>query len=80
MIIVPPDGLHNVVAVGVDPPGQLQALLHVGLLVVHLPLHHRAQLNEGPLQLSVLVVDLLLDPLNIVNNLIDPRPVTNKLK
>ena len=70
--ILPPDCLDYVVAVVVDPPGQLQALLYVWLLVVHFPLHHRAQFNEGPLQFPVLVVDILLDSLHILNNFIDP--------
>ena len=67
----PPDGLHYVVAVVVDPLGELEALLHVGLPVVDFPLHHPAQLNEGPLQLPVLIVDLLLDPLYILDNFVN---------
>ena len=56
-----------------DPLGELQALLHVWLLVVDFPLHHPAQLNEGPLQLPVLIVNLLLDPFHIIDNFIDTR-------
>ena len=73
---VPPDGLHNVVAVVVDPLGELQALLHVWLSVVDFPMPHPAQLNEGPLQLPVLVVNLLLDPFHIIDNFIDTRSDT----
>ena len=54
-----------------DPPGDLEPLLHVGLLIVDLPPHHGAQLNEGPLQLPVLIVDLLLDPLYILDNFVN---------
>ena len=72
----PPDGLHYVVAVVVDPLGELEALLHVGLPVVDFPLHHPAQLNEGPLQLPVLIVNLLLDSFHIIDNFIDTRSDT----
>ena len=62
---------EDVEAVVVDPPGDLEPLLYVGLLIVDLSPHHGAQLNEGPLQLPVLIVDLLLDPLYILDNFVN---------
>ena len=69
-----PDGLGDVEAVGVDPPGDGEPLLHVRLLVADPRPHLAAQLREGPLQLPRLAVDLLLDPLHILDHGVHTRP------
>ena len=69
-----PDSLDNVIGIGMDFLGDVETLLYVGLLVVDHLLHGDGDLYKGSLQLPIEVVDVFLDRLDVLYDLVDPRP------